>query len=201
MEIALHPDFTIRSPESTTRNDSPGSSAVTEETECEGRRGGGSGGDLRSMWKVLGDLCTFSRNIGPSDVATFITHSSENVPGTTSSSSSRNISLSGLGAGDALPSHSPLLAVLERGERAYKRVLQIAEDSGSVDSACYFDVGCALYSRAVAVLQSLGQGSGVLPPTDASLSFSPSDDLFAQAREHFTKGSMTSSHLISSHLI
>lgn len=193
MEIALHPEFTIGATESIARNDSPSSSAVTEvPSDCERRRGG----DLRSLWKVLGDLCTFSRNIGPSDVATFITTSSQNVPGTTSSS--RNIPLSGLGTGDALPSHSPLLVVLEKGENAYRKVLQIAEDSGSADSACYFDVGCALYSRAVAVLQSHGQGSGVLPPSDAPLD-SPSADLFAQAKEFFTKGTVASPDLISSH--
>ena len=142
-----------------------------------------NGESLRSVWKVLGDLCSFARNIGPADVALFIepNKSEKNVP-----KDYEYLTLSGLGTGDSLSSYVPLFQVLEKGENAYRKILKIAEDSGSVDSTCLFDVGCALYFRAVVIQQSLGQGSGIFPPSDNSPG--SSQDLLNQAREFFVRG-------------
>ena len=142
-----------------------------------------NGESLRSVWKVLGDLCSFARNIGPADVALFIApnKSEKNVP-----KDYEYLTLSGLGTGDSLSSYVPLFQVLEKGENAYRKILKIAEDSGSVDSTCLFDVGCALYFRAVVTQQSLGQGSGVFPPSDNSPG--SSQDLLNQAKEYFVRG-------------
>jgi hypothetical protein len=144
-----------------------------------------NGESLRSVWKVLGDLCSFARNIGPADVAQFIAPkgSDKNVP-----KDSEYVTLSGLGTGDSLSSYLPLFQVLEKGENAYRKILKIAEDSGSVDSTCLFDVGCALYFRAVVIQQSLGQGSGVFPPSDSSPG--SSQDLLNQAKEFFVRGDL-----------
>jgi hypothetical protein len=144
-----------------------------------------NGESLRSVWKVLGDLCSFARNIGPADVALFIepNKSEKNVP-----KDYEYLTLSGLGTGDSLSSYVPLFQVLEKGENAYRKILKIAEDSGSVDSTCLFDVGCALYFRAVVIQQSLGQGSGVFPPSDNSPG--SSQDLLNQAKEFFVRGDM-----------
>jgi hypothetical protein len=144
-----------------------------------------NGESLRSVWKVLGDLCSFARNIGPADVAQFIApkDSDKNVP-----KDYECVTLSGLGTGDSLSSYLPLFQLLEKGENAYRKILKIAEDSGSVDSTCLFDVGCSLYFRAVVIQQSLGQGSGVFPPSDSSSG--SSQDLLNQAKEFFVRGDL-----------
>ena len=147
-----------------------------------------------SVWKLLGELCTFFRNIGPSDVITLI---SKKHP--TTSCLEKKHSINGLGFGYPLPSYTPLLDILKRGEKAYKKILKSSLlNSGSPSATIYFDIGCSLYSQGIVELQSTGQGSGILPSfsdhSNMKLSDpgsglkSESSQLFAKAKDFFVKG-------------
>jgi tetratricopeptide (TPR) repeat protein len=65
-------------------------------------------------------------------------------------------------------------------------VLEIDAMSEEVNGDCLFDIGCALYYRAIAVLQSQGEGSGLF--SSADIVNTTSDNLFLQAKEIFTQG-------------
>ena len=103
---------------------------------------------LRSVWKVRGDLCTLARNLAPADV-TFLLQLSQiipkNVPGNVLENVLENVpgnnnddvTFSGLGTGGSLPSYAPLLQILKEGEYAYRKVLEIAEDSGSMATSSF----------------------------------------------------------------
>lgn len=145
--------------------------------------------ELRSVWKLRGDLCTLARNLAPADVAFLIQLSQivpknvpKNVPGNNDA-----VIFSGLGTGGSLPSYLPLLQILEEGEQAYRNVLEIAEDSGFADSACYLDIGCAVFYQAAVGLHASGQGSGVYV-SSTEPSDPVSDELFLQCQSIFTAG-------------
>ena len=153
---------------------------------------------LRSVWKVRGDLCTLARNLAPADV-TFLLQLSriipknvpgnvlENVPGNVPGNNDDDVTFSGLGTGGSLPSYAPLLQILKEGEHAYRKVLEIAEDSGSADSACFLDIGCSVFYQAAVGLHASGQGSGIyvscIEPSDPI-----TDELFLQCQNIFTAG-------------
>ena len=149
---------------------------------------------LRSVWKVRGDLCTLARNLAPADVAFLLQLSQiipknvlENVPGNVPKNNDDVITFSGLGTGGSLPSYLPLLQILKEGEQAYRKVLEIAEDSGSADSACYLDIGCSVFYQAAVGLHASGQGSGIyLSCTEPSDLLT--DELFLQCQSIFTAG-------------
>ena len=160
---------------------------------------------LRSVWKVRGDLCTLARNLAPADV-TFLLQLSqiipknvsgnvlenvlENVPGNVPGSNIDDVTFSGLGTGGSLPSYAPLLQILKEGEHAYRKVLEIAEVSGSADSACFLDIGCSVFYQAAVGLHASGQGSGIYvsctEPSDPI-----TDELFKQCQTIFTAGNIT----------
>ena len=149
------------------------------------------------MWKLRGDLCTLARYLAPADVSLLIQLSQivpKNVPGNVLKNVPKNVPwnndpvvFSGLGIGGSLPSYLPLLQILKEGEQAYQKVLEIAEDSGSADSACYLDIGCAVFYQAAVGLHASGQGSGVYV-SSTEPSDPVSDELFLQCQSIFTAG-------------
>lgn len=161
---------------------------------------------LRSVWKVRGDLCTLARNLAPADV-TFLLQLSQiipkNVPGNVFENVPGNdnddATFSGLGTGGSLPSYAPLLQILKEGEHAYRKVLEIAEDSGSADSACFLDIGCSVFYQAAVGLHASGQGSGVYvsctEPSDPI-----TDELFLQCQNIFTAGDTTEVSIVLKNL-
>lgn len=164
--------------------------------------------ELRSVWKLRGDLCTLARNLAPADAAFLIQLSqivprnvSGNLPNYVPGNILKNVPwnvpgnydavvFSGLGTGGSLPSYLPLLRILKEGEQAYRRVLEIAEDSGSADSACYLDIGCAVFYQAAVGLHASGQGSGVYV-SSTEPSDPVSDELFLQCQSIFTAGMLS----------
>ena len=145
-----------------------------------------------SVWKLLGELCTFSRNIGPSDVVTLKSNklSTEDCLGV-----EKNIN--GLGFGFPLPSYTPLLDILKRGEKAYKKILKASLlDSKTPSAIIYFDIGCSLYSQGIVELQSTGQGSGILSCFSESKMKSEISQLFAKAKNYFIRGKSAIRELI-----
>ena len=108
------------------------------------------------LLKRMGDLCCFASNLGPSDInEVFATTPAAPVASTST------ISISGLGSSDYLPSHEPLLQLLLRGEQAHRQALSIllseAHRNDTIIAKCWFDIGSAVYRRAVVVMLSRGQ--------------------------------------------
>ena len=173
------------------------------------------GSNTLSVWKLMGDLCTFSRNIGPSNVSASMIRSMEySFKDTEESSTGDSISestehylkkedsINGLGSENPMPSYIPLLTILKKGENSYRKMLEIILLNNATPSAAiYFDIGCALYSRGIVELQSTGQGSGILPPacdTSDTESLDPgsrskpgSGQLFVEAKDFFLQGDRT----------
>ena len=173
--------------------------------------------DFIGLWKILGDLCSFARHVGPGDVARFMTNSTEDSSEYTSIYSSEHspdnfvkrslfeeLALNGFGQGDIMPSFSPLLNILKKGEMAYRKILELFQlkselkmktetetdlitENSDIPSYVYCDIGCSLYYQGVVILQTLGQGSGILTAENNEAE-SESGRLFMAAREYFTKG-------------
>lgn len=173
------------------KKDMLGSGIINQESSSSSEKSRNS--ELRSVWKLRGDLCTLARNLAPADVAFLIQLSQivpKNVPGNVPKNVLGNndaVIFSGLGTGGSLPSYLPLLQILKEGEQAYRKVLEIAEDSGSADSACYLDIGCAVFYQAAVGLHASGQGSGVYV-SSTEPSDPVSDELFLQCQSIFTAG-------------
>ena len=148
---------------------------------------------LRSVWKVRGDLCTLARNLAPADVALLLQLSQiipKNVPGNILENVPKkddDLALSGLGTGGSLPSYAPLFRILKEGEQAYRKVLEIAENSGSADAACFLDIGCSVFYQAAVGLHASGQGSGIYIP-GSEPSDPITDKFFQQCQSIFTAG-------------
>ena len=106
------------------------------------------------LWKRMGDLCCFASNIGPSDINEVFAPTPTPTPVASMSS------ISGLGLDDHLPSYEPLLQLLLRGEQAHRQALSIlmseTQQNDAIIAKCWFDVGSAVYRRAVVVMLSRG---------------------------------------------
>ena len=111
------------------------------------------------LWKRMGDLCCFASNLGPSDINEVF---APPAPAPAPVASSIRSIISGLGSDDYLPSHEPLLQLLLRGEQAHRKALSIllseadAQQNDTIIAKCWFDIGSAVYRRAVVLMLSRG---------------------------------------------
>jgi hypothetical protein len=72
-----------------------------------------------------------------------------------------------LGGGDLLEdSKELLLSFLSRGEYAYRKVIEIQEKNGIVESESWYDLGMIIYAQASTILTLKGQGSLLLSKLD-----------------------------------
>ena len=192
LDQILEPSFMYNGVDNTCDNNGDsGCGGVDGDNGDDGKQ---HGAHLRSVWKLLGDLCCFARNIGPRDVHCFIKEYSFELSGESSDESSDGLMISGLGS-SCPTSYAPLFLLLRKGEQAYRRALALqlsqnngGDKNGSVNdetqkdstdddnsSHCYYDIGYALYLQGVVTLQSTGQGSGVLfQPSSSSSTASSS---------------------------
>ena len=118
----------------------------------------------RCLWKLLGDLCTFSHFLGPSEFST------------------DDWDVDAL----VMPEYRGVTALLRRGEVAYRSLLELCLDEQSRAEAWY-DIGCNLYHQAHVWALSRGQGSGMLSSASLLLSEVPRK-LMTSAAEAFASG-------------
>lgn len=119
------------------------------------------GNKFESVWKLLGDLSSFASNV-LTDLA-FVKNndiSSFSIFKTPSH-------ISGLGSCDLLGDNKDLLVTfLKRGESAYRKVIEIQEKNGNIDSESFYDLGMNIYAQVNTTLTLKGQGSILLSKLD-----------------------------------
>lgn len=117
--------------------------------------------DKASVFKLLGDLCTFSYHIGPSffvavtetiDAATTRQTGVKDVVLEADHFVSPTCGLSlGVGIAASLPSNEPLLQWLSRGQEAYQKVVDCIESNpesaSELQARASFDLGFNLFQQ------------------------------------------------------
>jgi len=145
------------------------------------------GSKFESVWKLLGDLTTFTRNV-LTDMA-FIKINNINSMSSFISHHHHHHHISGLGYGDKdlfIDNLDILLTVLKRGEAAYRKVIDIQQKSGSICSESWYDLGMNIYEQANTMLTVKGQGSSLLYYDNIDCKIINS--LIDEARGCFSKG-------------
>ena len=148
------------------------------------------GSKFESVWKLLGDLTTFTRNV-LTDVAFIKINNIDSMSSFISHHHHRHHHhhISGLGYGDKdlfIDNLDILLTVLKRGEAAYRKVIDIQQKSSSVCSESWYDLGMNIYEQANTMLTVKGQGSSLLYCDNIDCKIINS--LIDEARGCFSKG-------------
>lgn len=123
----------------------------------------GMGTKFESIWKLLGDLSSFASNVS-TDLAFIKTNDVNSF-----SIFKSPMHISGLGSGDLLADCTDVLvSFLKRGEIAYRKVIEIQEKKGNVDSESWYDLGMIIYQQVNIMLTLKGQGSILLSKLDVA---------------------------------